>query len=343
MREARAAAALAALLLAAPAAAYQRSFDPDTKKELFWPLPAVPYAVSTARPATSPGAPSCAPGAPDGALDAVRASFSEWRQQCGDRGLVDLDLVYAGTLDEIRTGLHGTSDNLVVFRRGWCSNDQQVRNDPCYSDPDVDCGNLYGCFEDHTAADRRAVAYTVTLYDPATGAIVDGDIEVNGWDGQLAGANLTTPPTNGWYFTCGDDAPTCTAYGQAGCTYMDLRNTVTHEVGHFLGLAHTAVASTTMYSLTQPGETQKRTLSPDDVAGVCAIYPKPSGCSSAGGAGVLAAVLALAAAPLTRRRSPRTPPPGACRRSPRPSGRSGPAPRASPPSRARRPASPSPG
>ncbi len=77
---------------------------------------------------------------------------------------------------------------------------------------------------------------------------------------------------------------------------MDLQNTVTHEAGHFLGLAHpceadpgTATAngvpvcsghpemtSVTMFPSASPGEISKRTLAPDDVEGVCAIYPRPA-------------------------------------------------------------------
>jgi hypothetical protein len=45
------------------------------------------------------------------------------------------------------------------------------------------------------------------------------------------------------------------------------------------------------------GDLAKRTLSPDDVAGVCAIYPSAGGCGSGPGAGpgALAALLALLA------------------------------------------------
>ena len=85
-------------------------------------------------------------------------------------------------------------------------------------------------------------------------------------------------------------------------TSMDLQNAITHEMGHFLGLDHTCynplspgttgrpidstgtpvpdcdvatrdVQDTTMYPSAMPGDTQKRTLAPDDRAGVCGIYP----------------------------------------------------------------------
>lgn len=299
MRARRLAAALAAMALARPADAYVRSSDDRTGAELFWPVPVVPYLVSDARPVVM--SPTCEAGASgDPAIEAARAGFSAWRQGCSD-----LELVYAGRIPEIRTGLGGTGENLVVFRKGWCRA-QLPANTPCLLDPDVDCGGIYDCFEDTSPDDRFIVALTSVLYDPETGRIVDADIEVNGWDGQAGGAlsGGTSGPPHGWYFTCDkqDGWSACTTYGQAGCYYVDLQNTVTHEVGHFIGLAHPCEAGTctpalepvTMYPQTAPGDIEKRTLHADDVAGVCAIYPeRGSGCSSGGGAGVVPALLVL--------------------------------------------------
>jgi uncharacterized protein (TIGR03382 family) len=112
---------------------------------------------------------------------------------------------------------------------------------------------------------------------------------------------------------------------------MDLQATVTHEVGHFIGLRHVcdpggggpdaglprcssdaSYAAITMSPTTGVGDVEKRTLHPDDVAGVCAIYPtgrSPSsgssssgGCGTGGGGGALAALLAAAALARMRRR-----------------------------------------
>jgi uncharacterized protein (TIGR03382 family) len=306
VRRSAALAALAAAALAArpePVAAYVRSSDDRTGVELSWPLPVVPYVVSSAPWFTSPG---CAAGsAGDPALDAVRASFSEWEQGCSS-----LHLVYGGRIDEIRVGLGGTGENLVVFRKGWCRAVLSP-SEPCLSDPDVDCGGIYDCFEDTGGLDRGIVALTTVLYDPDTGRIFDADVEMNGWDGQAEGTNLAAGaggPPNGWYFTCDKQAgwPQCTRYGEAGCFYIDLRNTVTHEAGHVLGLAHPCeglsctpvLQPLTMYPQTSPGDVEKRTLAADDVAGVCAIYPAEGGgcgCGSGGAPGALAFLLAAAA------------------------------------------------
>lgn len=313
--------ALAAALVAVPAAGFVRTSDADTGVELAWPMPAITYLVNTAPPERS--SPTCAATAErDPALDVTRTSFGAWEESCSS-----LRLVYGGTTDDLRTGFEGTDRNVVVFRQGWCSNNAAARSDPngCYDDPDVDCGGTYNCFEDHTdcpqgvsCADRGVVALTSVLYDPRNGRIMDADIEVNGWDGLARDAPIIAArgqfPEHGWYFTCGDETALCASYGQGDCGFMDLQNTVTHEAGHFIGLGHVAESqvSSTMNPNTSPGDVAKRTLSQDDVEGVCAIYPRSSsdggGCGSAGAGGGLSLLLAAAALAL-RRRPPRAGPP----------------------------------
>ena len=144
---------------------------------------------------------------------------------------------------------------------------------------------------------RHVLALTTVIYTPSTGVIADADMEVIDWGGLPGSLQSSTPP-DGWYWTCFDPtgAATCSSYGQDRCAFMDLQNTVTHEAGHFLGLAHPCeadpgtatangvpvcsghpeMASVTMFPSASPGEISKRTLAPDDVEGVCAIYPRPA-------------------------------------------------------------------
>jgi hypothetical protein len=52
-----------------------------------------------------------------------------------------------------------------------------------------------------------------------------------------------------------------------------LLSILTHEAGHFLGLAHSPLPNATMYAFYEQGTNDWRTLSDDDIAGICSIYP----------------------------------------------------------------------
>jgi hypothetical protein len=103
----------------------------------------------------------------------------------------------------------------------------------------------------HAAAlwpyDPGVIAVTTSSFDPATGAVLDADIELN---------------AAGFVFTTGDRR-----------VRTDVRNTLTHEAGHLLGFDHSDVAGATMFGSAPEGEVRKRTLHQDDVDGLCAVYP----------------------------------------------------------------------
>ncbi|MBM4372386.1 MAG: matrixin family metalloprotease, partial [Deltaproteobacteria bacterium] len=96
---------------------------------------------------------------------------------------------------------------------------------------------------------QRPVAFTSVTYDPVTGEIMDADLELNGEDYAF----------------------TALEHGVPGA--VDIRNTVTHEAGHMLGLDHSPKVASTMYKSSILGETVKRSLDDDDVEGVCHVYP----------------------------------------------------------------------
>lgn len=104
--------------------------------------------------------------------------------------------------------------------------------------------------------DRAAIAVTTSAYDTRTGQVVDADIEINSESFRFAVVDSSCRKTSGT---------------------MDLRNTLTHEVGHVLGLEHppnsARYAETTMFASAPPCEIQKRDLAEDDQEGICTIYP----------------------------------------------------------------------
>ncbi|MDB4944314.1 MAG: hypothetical protein JWP97_3848 [Labilithrix sp.] len=96
---------------------------------------------------------------------------------------------------------------------------------------------------------NNTLGLTTVTFNADTGEIYDADMEIN-----ASGKNLST-------------AETVPANG------FDLLSVITHEAGHFLGLAHAMNASSTMYASYRAGTSALRSLTPDDVAGVCSIYP----------------------------------------------------------------------
>jgi hypothetical protein len=183
--------------------------------------------------------------------------------------------------------------NLVKFREDkWCI-------PASGSDPER-CHNA-------AAAGITTVTFVKHPGNSDDGAILDADVEINGVNFAIS--------SNGQSLG-------------SGC-HADLANTITHEFGHVLGLEHTCVTSAdpprtdgagnpvptcpttdpviteaTMFPYQVCDETKKSSLSDDDIAGACSIYPEskdpgtcapatdPGGCCSAGG-GDAASSLAL--------------------------------------------------
>jgi len=105
------------------------------------------------------------------------------------------------------------------------------------------------------------IALTTDTYNPLTGEIFDSDLELDGVDNAFALLPAYCPSN---------------VSGTAllpECAFIDIQNTVTHETGHFLGLAHTTVPNSTMNASAQRGETSKRTLGCDDRDGLLFKYP----------------------------------------------------------------------
>jgi hypothetical protein len=124
---------------------------------------------------------------------------------------------------------------------------------------------------------------------------------------ELAGSNLgvlaftETPTSNGWRIrfyadvTVWEDGPQPLGF-LAGHT--DLQGVATHEYGHALGLDHSLVVGSTMWStIVADQSTAIRSLHADDVAGVQAIYgPKLATKPRISGYALAGSVLTLAGA-----------------------------------------------
>ncbi len=188
------------------------------------------------------------------------------------RGCSEFSLVNEGTTTS-EVGFDGT--NVIKFREDqWCR--------PATEDDPQDC-------YDQAAAGITTLFFVDDADSSRNGEILDADIELNS--------------VNFAFAVDGSSA------GSAQCQ-ADLANTLTHEVGHFLGLDHTCwvggerleddegrtvpscgsptidadLTEATMYNFQSCGETKKASLEQGDVDGFCGIYPQgehPSSCEPA--------------------------------------------------------------
>ncbi len=100
----------------------------------------------------------------------------------------------------------------------------------------------------YTDDTTSTIALTTVSYGMDDGRIFEAKTEVNSANQPLT---IEEPPP-------------------LGSNAYDLQAVFTHEAGHFLGLAHAAETTSIMYAYYQAGAIQ---LTPDDVSGICAIYP----------------------------------------------------------------------
>jgi MYXO-CTERM domain-containing protein len=113
-------------------------------------------------------------------------------------------------------------------------------------DRNLENTNLVVWEEEHWEFDESVLAVTLTTFNTQNGALLDADIVVNGVHYQW-GANGSQQK-------------------------HDLSNSLTHEVGHLIGLDHSESPDATMYASAPIGETKKRDLSDDDIRGLNFMY-----------------------------------------------------------------------
>lgn len=193
-----------------------------------------------------------APELGDAGFEAVDRSIATWAAQmelCGNLTLRD------GTRSSSRavgfTG-NGRDENVVIFRTRDCLEAAPL-DDPCHSQGG--CANTYDCWDFAPGV----LAITTTSYDSRTGSMYDADIELNASEHTFTTVDGPVCPTNTDSLNCAD---------------TDVQNTVTHEMGHALGLAHSPDPLSTMYARAERGEISKRVLDDGSKEFVCTAYPK---------------------------------------------------------------------
>jgi MYXO-CTERM domain-containing protein len=220
----------------------------------------------------------------DNEFDAIDTAIAEWNTATSSCSYLDLVQTVP-----VASEVGRDSRNLIKFRdQSWCR--------PALGDDPARC----------YAPNAAGLTTAVFVDDPDSsrdGAIVDADIELNGVDFAITHQGETS--------------------GRAMCQ-SEILNTLTHELGHLLGLEHPCLAGgdppridgegnevplcsetsdptiteATMYNFQECGETKKASVSADDSAAICAIYPKiddpgvcepvgdESGCCSASDSGM---------------------------------------------------------
>lgn len=230
---------------------YKRTLVPRPEGQpmlcVTWNKRDVTYLLDAAGSVRTPG---------DTEFTAIDAAFSSW-QSLSD-SCSDFHFLRGGRQANVKVGKGTESTNVVVFREKNCL-DVVPEGDPCQSD--ATCANTYGCW-DHS---DFTIGLTTTTFSTRTGAIYDADIELNASnhsDGTyFLFTTISSPPCEP-----GKEAVTCVA--------TDVQNTVTHEVGHFVGFDHVLNVGSTMEPTAPIGETQKRIIDLGTGTGFCGTYPK---------------------------------------------------------------------
>ncbi len=228
---------------------FRRTEVPGRDLCLYWPVREYVYHYDAAGSLRTPERTE---------LATMEASFDSWRTMsagCSDFTFRRGEDLEAPEVAYVGDG--GPNLNVLTFREQSCA-DIVPPEDPCIAEET--CGNRYRCW-DHSDG---TLALTTTTFSFRTGAILDADIEFNA---APAGGGP------GFLFTT-VDGPPCELEPAVSCVAIDLQNTLTHELGHVVGLDHVQAPGATMEATAPPGETQKRILDAGTVAGFCSVYPR---------------------------------------------------------------------
>jgi hypothetical protein len=253
------AAVLASLSVVGSARAYCRTttirpplgYDPTVNGcwtegvPLAWALGRVPYGVATGASRQVSLA------------DATRiadASFASWNDTLCTGGSVGIEAFDDGPITSVPDGSDLQADGTdasVLAIWGMCADSAAC--DPRVHDVLVFDDDRWP-YDDPTST----LALTTVSYGLDDGRIFQAYTEINSAQNKLT--TEEPPPANGDAF--------------------DLQAILTHEAGHFLGLAHSADPNAIMFATYKAGSIH---LAPDDEEAICTVYPHVTDSPSSGG------------------------------------------------------------
>lgn len=242
-------------------AQYIRLYNKAGTVCLTWNLRSFVYHVDAAGSLKTPG---------DAEIPAIDAAFASWQQAANTCS--DFQYIKGERLANVETNQGTPAENMIIWRERACEevvplddSCRALKEDGSPKDENA-CLNKYKCW-DHS---RDILALTTTSYSPRTGTIFEGDVELNG---------------AAWFFTT-IASPPCAETPGPLCNSTDIQNTMTHEIGHLMGLAHVPDEGSTMAQSANVGDLDKRVLDPGTVLGLCRIYPRgapPAQCEEGDG------------------------------------------------------------